>query len=115
MDRHAARPVAFETFMRRDGERLDTLRISRPPWDMNLRGADRCGDATVKVAFKITNGALAGGVIAECNVDMRINQAGNRRHAAGVNDDVCRLDGMSAGSAYLDEAIPIAKDGVAAS
>ena len=42
----------------------------------------------MQVAFEKAHGALARGVVAERDVDVRIDQAGNGGHAAGIDDDV---------------------------
>src|SRR5262249_21202227 len=70
---HAARPVALEGFVRGDGERLDAGRVARPPRHVHLRGADARRDATVNVAFEESDRLLPRRVIAERDVNVRVD------------------------------------------
>src|SRR5262245_19633275 len=102
MNRHAARPVAVEALARCDRKRLDAFGITRAPRHVHFRGTDRSRHATVDVAFEIADGLLAWRVVAERDVDVRIDQAGNGGSPIGINDEVtgfdlrdeCRADGF---------------------
>ena len=88
MDAHAARPIVEETGARRERQRLDAGGIRRPAGHVDLRGRDGRRRAAVQIAFEVADGALARRVIAEGDVHMAVDEAGDRGGAGGVHDHV---------------------------
>ena len=58
---------------------------------MHLGGADRGGGAAVRVAFEEADGVLPRRLVAEGVVHLRVDQAGDRGRAVGIDDDVVGL------------------------
>ena len=67
----------------------------------------------MQVAFQIADGALARRVVAEGDVDVGVDQAGDGRHAAGVDHDVGALDRLRRRGADRDDALAVGEDRVA--
>ena len=88
MHAHAAGTIVGKAALRRDRERFDARRSLRPAGHVHLGRADRGGDAAVQVAFEKADGVLARRVVAEGDVHMRVDQAGDGRDAVGIDDDV---------------------------
>ena len=110
---HAAGPIMLEAFARRDGERLHPVRIARPPRHMHLGRTDRRGHAAMDVALEVADGLLARRVVAEGDVDVGVDEAGNGGRAAGVDDDVAALDVVGGRRAYGCDLVVLRDDGVA--
>ena len=106
-------PVVRKAALRRDRQRLDALDVARPPRHVHLGGRDRGRGAAVQVAFEVADGALARRVVAEGDVHVRIDQARNRRHAAGVDHHVGALDRAGRRGADRDDALALGEDRVA--
>src|SRR5262249_38599030 len=93
---------AAEERATRGRKRLDAFGPARAPRNVHFRGTDRSRHATVDVAFEIADGLLAWRIVAERDVDVRIDQAGNGSSPIGIDDDVtcfdlpdgCRADGF---------------------
>src|SRR5205807_9457860 len=69
-------------------QRLDAFDVAWSSRNMHFGRGDGGRGAAVQVAFEIADGALAGGVVAERDVDMRVDQTGDRRHAVGVDHHI---------------------------
>ena len=110
---HAARAVVLEALVRRDRERLHAVGIARPAGHVDLRGADRGGDAAMQVAFEIADGLLARREIAERDVHVQVDQPGDGGDAAGVDHDVAGFDRARRRGADRDDAVVLGDDGVA--
>ena len=90
---HAAGPVMLEALEGRDRQRLDPGGVLRPARHVYLGGGDRRGGAAVDVAREVAHGVLARREVAEGDVDLGIDQPGDRRRAAGVDHDIAGVDG----------------------
>ena len=112
-DAHAARPVVGKAALRGDCQRLDALDVAWPARHMHLRRRDRGRGAAVQVAFQIADGALARRVVAERDVDVRVDQAGDRRHAAGVDHHIGFAYGVGRRGADRCDALAVDDDRVA--
>ena len=110
---HAARPVVGKAALRRERQRLDALGVLRPARHVDLGGRDRGRRAAVEVAFEIADGALARRVVAEGDMDVRVDQPGDRRHAAGVDHHVGGVHRLRRRGADRHDALAVADDGVA--
>jgi hypothetical protein len=113
MHLHAAGAIVRETLVRGDRQRLHPVGVARPARDMDLRRADRRGHSAVQVAFEIADGVLARREIAERDVHMRIDQAGNGGGAARVDHHVAGLDIARRCGADCDDPIVLADDRIA--
>ncbi len=80
---------------------------------MHLGGRDAGRGAAVNIAFEIADGVLPRREIAEGDVDVGIDQARDRRHAAGVDDDVGRFHRLRRRGADRDDALAVGEDGIA--
>ena len=89
---HAAGTVVLEAFHRGDGQRLYAFRILRPAGHMHFGGGDRRRCSAVHVAFKKPDGALPRRVVAEGDVHMGIDEAGNGGGAVCVDHDVAGFE-----------------------
>jgi hypothetical protein len=67
----------------------------------------------MQIAFQITDGALPRRVIAERDMHVRVDQARDRRHAAGIDHHIGALDLTGRRGADLGDALAVADDGVA--
>ena len=67
----------------------------------------------MQVAFKIADCALPRRVVAKRNVHVRIDEPGDRGHAASIDHDISILDVLCRGGADACQAIAIGKDGIA--
>ena len=112
-DAHAAGPIVGEAALRRERQRLDAFDVLRPSGNMDLGGRDRRRRAAVQVAFEIADGALARRVVAEGDVDVGIDQAGNGGHAAGVDHDIGGVHGLRRCGADRDDTLAVGDDRVA--
>ena len=88
MDSHAARAIGLETARRGNRERLDTNRILWTARHMDLGRRDRGRDAAVQITFQIADRLLPRRIIAEGNMDMAVDQAGNGGGAVGIDYDI---------------------------
>jgi hypothetical protein len=103
----------LEALARRDGERLHPFRIARAPLHMHLGRADRRGHAAMDVALQVTDGLLARRVVAEGDVDMGVDEAGNGGGASGVYNDIAALDVACGRRADGFDLLVLRDDGVA--
>ncbi len=85
MHAHTAGTIHVEALTGGNGQGLDARRIAWTAGHMHFRRADAGGDAAVDVAFEEADGLLPRGVVAERDVDVGIDQARHRRHAARVD------------------------------
>ena len=67
----------------------------------------------MQVAFEIADRALARRVVAERDVDVGVDQAGNRRHAAGIDHHIGGLDRRADAVPTDDDAAAVGDDRVA--
>src|SRR6185437_2302942 len=88
MHAHAPRLKGIERFSRGDCERLYPRRILGPPRYMHLGCADAGGHPAMRVAFEKSNGLLPRRVIAERDMDVRIDETGYGDGAAGIDGDI---------------------------
>ena len=110
---HAARAVVGEAALRRQRQGFHALHVARTAGHVHLGGGDRGGDAAVQVAFEKTHRTLARRIVAEGDVDVGIDQAGDRGHAAGVDHHIGALHRRCGRGADADDAAAIGDDGVA--
>jgi len=82
---HAARAHLLPGALGDHGERLDPGGVVGPAGQVDLPGGDRLGDATVDVAGQEPDRALAGGVVAEHDVAVRVHQPGAHGGAVHVH------------------------------
>ena len=85
----------LEALEGRDRQRLDPGGVLRPARHVHLGGGDRRGGAAVDVAREIAHGVLARREVAEGDVDLGVDQTRNRRHPAGIDDDIAGVDGSA--------------------
>ena len=111
MHAHAARAIAVERFARSDGQRFDARRIARTARHVHFGSADAGGHAAMDIALQEADGFLARRVVAEGDVDMRVDQPRHRHHPAGIDRDVA-IGGIAAGTDRSDLAVDH-HDGVA--
>ena len=110
---HAAWPVGSEAALRRQRQRLHALRIARPSRYVHLRCRNHRRGAAMDIAFQKPDGALARRIIAEGDVDVRVDEAGDRRHAAGIDHHVGALDRCGGRRADMGNALAVGDDDVA--
>ena len=110
---HAARAIGGEAALRGERQRLDAGDIARAAGDVDLGGRDRGGHAAMQVAFQVADRALARGIIAEGDVDMGVDQAGDRGGLVGIDDDIGALHLARAGRAGGDDTAVLHEDRVA--
>src|ERR1700730_18533616 len=80
---------------------------------MNLRRRNRGRGAAMDVTLEISDRLLPGRVIAERDVDVRVDQAGNKRRATGVDHDVGGFYGSRRRGADGGNEAVLANDGIA--
>src|SRR5260221_3763126 len=113
MDGHAPRTIGLKAFPGGDGQRLDPVWIPWPTWHMDLRRRDCRSRAAMDVTFEISDCLLPGRVIAERDVDVRVNQAGDKGRAAGVDHNVGGFDSRSGRCANRNDKAVFTNDGIA--
>ena len=66
----------------------------------------------MQVAFEIADRTLARCIVAEGDMNVGIDQARNRRHAAGIDDDIRGLDRGRRGGTHAHDLAIVRDDGV---
>ena len=113
-DAHSAGAVLSETALRRNRQRLHAFDVARTAGNVNLGRRDRGGDAAVQIAFEVADRALPRRVVAERDMDMRVDQARHRRHAVGVDDDIGAVNRGGRSRSYGRDPLAVNDDRIAA-
>ncbi len=88
MDPHASRTIGLETARRSNRECLDADRVLWAAGHMDFGRRDRGRHAAMQITFQIADRLLPRRIIAEGNMDMAVDQAGNRGGAVGIDHDI---------------------------
>src|SRR5208282_1318950 len=75
---HTAGTEMLEAFEGGERQSLDAGGILGPAGNMDFRGADRGGDSAMHITFEEAHRALARRVVAEGDMNLRVDEAGDR-------------------------------------
>ena len=75
----------WKAFVRGHCQRFDARRIGRPPGDVDFGRGNRRGHAAMEITFEESDRLLPRRVIAECRVDVAVDQPRYGRRAVRVD------------------------------